>query len=418
MGEVKQFTKAHEVHFPDISSSGKRLGTQENLKALLNGLDIRACMNEMNLEIEIFSDKSKIGESYEQKRSYLVSEVLKADLPKSILDDHLAALCEANPYHPVRAFIDSGEQWDKTLRIEPLVNAMNSLEPTLTRKIMVKFLVGCVACLYENRFSNKLVPILQGGQSFCKTAFIRRFASTVPYAFLEGAELNPDNKDSVISCIKCHVAELGELERTSRNSQGSLKAFITKSEDTVRLPCGRADIKKKRQTMLIGTVNGTEFLNDDTGSSRYAVIELANPIDMGEVNQILGWSYNNGRLKLTDPYQLQQFWLEVKHLYDNGMPWDLNETELKQVQEVNNKHNFKQNWQQVLEERFLGVEMTHREWEWMAASEVCRYCEIPTNHTRLVGKALKAMAQDGSIETKSGSANKTLYRLPIIHNIL
>lgn len=415
---MKQFTQPREIFFPDISSSGKRLGTQANLKALLDGLSIKARMNQMNLEIEIFCNDSKVGESFEQKRSYLVSEVLKADLPKSILDDHLTALCEANPYHPVREFIDAEGKWDGVPRIEPLVNAMNAENPALARKVLVKFLVGGVACLYEDRFSNKLVPILQGGQSFRKTAFIRRFASTVPYAFLEGAELNPDNKDSVISCMKCHIAELGELERTSKNSQGSLKAFITKPEDTVRLPYGRADIKKKRQTMFIGTVNGTEFLNDDTGSSRYAVIELAKPIDMDTVNLILGWSFNNGRVELTEPYQLQQFWLEVKHLYDNGMPWDLNDSELKLVQEVNNKHNFKQNWQQVLEERFLGVDMTNREWEWMTASDVCRYCEIPMNHTRLVGKALKAMAQDGSIETKSGNANKTLYSLPIIHNIL
>ncbi len=418
MGEVKQFTRPNVQSFPDISHSGKPLGTAENLQVLLDNLGISACINDMNLEVELFFNGSSIGESFEQKRSYLISEILKADLPKSILDDHLTALCESNPYHPVRKFLDDGGQWDGKPRIELLVKAMNAENPKLTRKIMVKFLVACVACLYQQRFSNKLVPILQGGQSFRKTAFIRRFASTVPYAFLEGAELNPDNKDSVISCMKCHIAELGELERTSKNSQGSLKAFITKSEDTVRLSYGRADIKKKRQTLFIGTVNGTEFLNDDTGSSRYAVIELAKPIDIDEVNRILGWTYHNGRLELTEPYELQQFWLEVKHLYDNGMPWDLNEAELKQVQEVNNKHNFKQNWQQVLEERFLGVDMTNRSWEWMTASDVCRYCEIDKSQTRVVGKALKAMAQDGSIETKSGNANKTLYQLPIIHNIL
>ncbi|MFC1234443.1 hypothetical protein [Vibrio sp. F74] len=37
---------------------------------------------------------------------------------------------------------------------------------------MLKWLIAVIACLYDQFFSNKLVPVLQGGQSFMKTTFI------------------------------------------------------------------------------------------------------------------------------------------------------------------------------------------------------------------------------------------------------
>ncbi|PJC86010.1 virulence-associated E family protein [Vibrio sp. HA2012] len=412
--DKQELVRETTLVFPDTNDYGKPIGTAENLKVLLDSLGITPTQNLMNLELELFSYGEPLGKSYESKRSFLVSECLKAGLPKTIIDDHLTALCEGNPYHPARAYLD-GNKWDGKPRLKPLIAAMNAKDLKLAEIVMKRWFVSVVACLYEDRFSSKLVPVLQGGQSFKKTAFISRLANFAEGIFLEGAELNPDNKDSVLSCIKSLIVELGELERTSKNSQGSLKAFVTRSVDSVRPPYARTDIKKNRQTLFIATVNGTEFLRDETGSSRYAVIELDKPVDMDCVNQLLGWEYQNGRVVQTHPEELQQLWLEVKALYEAGESWMLTEAELQLTQEANKIHNFKPNWQVVLEDRFIGVEETSvRNYEWMTATDVCLYCDIAKNNVRAIGKALAAMAKDGHIEKKSGRANKTLYRLPVV----
>jgi predicted P-loop ATPase len=233
-------------------------------------------------------------------------------------------------------------------------------------------------------------------------------------AFLEGHELNPDIKDSVISCIKSLIVEVGEFERTSKNAQGSQKAFLGLEVDTVRPPYGRVDIKKPRATSFIGTVNGTGFLRDDTGSSRYAVIELEKRIDMDTVNELLGWEYDNGRLTLRDPERLRQFWLEVLWLFNNGATWHLTDAELEQVARLNKQHDAKTSFYDILNDKFVDVEMSTRHIEWMTATQVCEYCEISKTNVRQVGKALKQLANDELIESKSGRANKTFYGLPTV----
>ncbi|WP_261816194.1 VapE domain-containing protein [Vibrio gallicus] len=402
------------IDYPDLRDDNKPLGTYDNVKALVEGLGLKPAHNTMNLELEMLKDNKPLDLSYEAKRSMLISEALKSWLPKSAIEDHMNALSENANYHPVKAWLDNGE-WDGVERVEKVIDALNAKDKALASIGMNKWFVACVAALYEKNFTCKLVPILQGDQSYMKTAFISRFADVVPCSFLEGAELNPDNKDSILSCIKSWIVELGELERTSKNSQGSLKAFITKNVDSVRPPYGRSDVKKKRQTVFIASVNGSEFLRDDTGSSRYAVIELAKAIDMDSVNEILGWTYKDGRVQLVDENKLRQFWLEVKHNYDTGGSWMLSTKELSLFDKINTEHKFKSNWRFELEEKFLDVDMNTRSMEWMKASEVCAYCDFPKGKSREIGKALASMVKDGLIVSEKKSRNVTKYHLPTLN---
>nr|WP_087017056.1 VapE domain-containing protein [Thaumasiovibrio subtropicus] len=401
------------MSFPDLNENAKPLGTAANLKVLLDELGFMPALNKMNLECELLEDGKPLAVSFEVKRSLLVSECLKAGMPKAAIDDHLVALCESDEYHPVAAYLE-GDEWDGQQRVSRLIDAMNAKDSNLAQAVMVKWLVACVAAIYEAQFSCKIVPVLQGGQSFKKTAFISRFANLLYGAFLEGAELNPDNKDSVLSCIKSWVVELGELERTSKNSQGSLKAFITKILDTVRPPYARADIKKARQTTFIATVNGSEFLSDDTGSSRYAVIELLSAVDMDAVNSLLGYEYRDGRVTLVAPQELKQFWLEIKAMYDDGASWHLTDAELEMISAINKRHNVKTNWQEFLEDKLDIEDMEGRYLTWMTSAQVCGYFEIQQSYCRQVGKALKVLAADGMIKSEQRRSRATYYEIPVI----
>ncbi|MEZ8127960.1 VapE domain-containing protein [Enterovibrio norvegicus] len=412
-GHIKRL-KAKDTQFPDLNDNARPLGTFDNLSALVEHIGLTPAQNSMTLELEMLEGGKPRPETFEGKRSFLISEALKAGLPKSSIEDHLTALCEKKAYHPVREWLSTGE-WDGVERVSTVINAVNAKDRQIADVALGKWFVAAVAALYEPNFTCKLVPVLQGEQSFKKTAYISRFADVMPHAFLEGAELNPDNKDSILSCIKSWVVELGELERTSKYSQGSLKAFITKNVDSVRPPYGRADVKKKRQTVFIASVNGTDFLRDETGSSRYAVVELSKAADMAAVNMALGWSYEDGRLSLEEPERLRQFWLEVKHSYDNGASWTLNKNELRMFSQVNDQHQFKDDYRVLLEERFLDVKMANRHLQWLKASEVCSYCDIPATRARAIGKALKGMAQDGLIQSKEGRSRVVVYLLPIIN---
>ncbi|MCG7570769.1 virulence-associated E family protein [Pseudoalteromonas sp. CNC9-20] len=402
------------MNFPDVVTSRngneKVLNTAENLAAMLKHLGYTLQKNAMTLEIEVTSFDESTFCSLDSIKSELISWSQRLGLPKVAIEDHIVALAEKNSVHPIKSWLDSGE-WDGVNRVSEVISCLNAKSNVFAELILKKWLTGCVASLYEETFSSKLVPVLQGDQSFMKTSAISRICSVVENAFLEGAELDPDNKDSVLSVIKSFVVELGELERTSKNSQGSLKALITKSKDTVRPPYGRTEIHKQRQTSLIATVNGTDFLKDETGSSRYAVIELDEAINIDELNKLLGWSYQNGRIRLAIPELLKQFWLEIKDYYDNGHSWNLSHEQVKAISVTNEQHTDKGSYYEFLLERYVCVDDDVIEIRYFKAGEICQLEGIDKRFVRQVGQALKRLASEGKIETEKRRSNATYYGL-------
>ena len=402
--------------YPDLVADGNSLrpvSTARNLKALLDYCGLVACHNQMNMEnMLVRHDGTVEAGSLESVRSMLIGVSQVTGLPKASIDDHLLAIAEQTSFHPVQKWLDDGDSWDGVQRVDAVINCLKTKDPALTRLVMRKWLIGCVASLYEPEFRSKLIPVLQGDQSWMKSAFIERIAKVSSGAFLEGAELNPDNKDSVLSCIKSWIVELGELERSTKNSQGSLKAFITKSIDTVRPPYGRTDVKKPRQTHFIASVNGDSFLKDDTGSARYAVLVMSGLPDMDAVNDLLGWDWNEGRLRLVNPEQLRQFWLEIKADYDSGKNWGLTPEELKMTTAVNADFQDKGTWYQWAYERFAGKENAAGH-EWRMASDICSIYFIDHKQARTLGKALSLLAREGHIKSRTKGGNKTEYYVTV-----
>lgn len=398
-----------EITYPFLNAYSEPANTIENLNHLMSSMGITAASNDMTLDLEILSGDKPLDLTFDQKRSMLISEAEKTGLQKASIDDHLTSLCHSRTYHPVRAWLH-GNEWDGVKRVNDVIKTLNAKNEKIAKLIISKWLVAAIGAIYEDSFSCKLVPVLQGEQSYMKTAFISRIANVVPNAFLEGAELNPDNKDSVSQVIKSWITELGELERTSRNSQGSIKAFITRRIDTIRLPYARSETKKKRQTVFVATVNGNDFLRDETGSSRYGVIELASKVDIEKLNELLGYTYNNGRLSLASDERLKQFWLEVKHHYDSGASWVLSPEEELALAAINKPYEFKNDIRYLLED-YLSTR-SNEIFKWMSSAEACTHLDLRSTDARKVGKALTLMAQEGLIDEKLGRSRTKLYYLP------
>ncbi|HCE4574145.1 virulence-associated E family protein [Vibrio parahaemolyticus] len=395
------FNESNAPEFPHVryKESGQQvpLCTADNLKALLKSNGYEAKFNKMTLEADIFKDNMCMDKP-DIVRSELVSLTSIYSLPKSAIDEHFNAIASENSYHPIADWLD--EEWDSVPRVDTVLNCLKAKNPTLSNIVLLHWLVACVACLFVRNFKSKLVPVLQGEQSFKKTAFVERVANVMPSAFLEGAELNPDNKDRVLSVIRSWVVELGELERSTKNCQGALKAFVTRACDTVRPPYSRTDIKKDRQTNLIATVNGTDFLKDETGNTRYAVIELVGETDMDTLNKILGWEYKaTGELTLKEPENLRQFWLEVKHKFMvEHHPWMLSPEIQAQVSQESAQYVDKGNWYNVLNDHL--EECTGKAREWLSTKQVCEHINADPSKGSVIGKALNQLAKDGKLDKK------------------
>jgi predicted P-loop ATPase len=398
------------------SNKPRVANTADNLQDLAKYCGVGFRFNMMEFEPETHNlTGDKLNLSYDQLRSELISAASRFGLPKAAIDDHLIALSENNKYHPIKHWLDNGE-WDGVERVNSAISCLNAEHEELAQVVLKRWLVGCVASIYEPTFKSKLVPVLQGKQSYRKTAFVERIADIMPRAFLEGAELNPDNKDSVLSCIRSWIVELGELERTSKNSQGSLKAFITKSIDTTRPPYSRTDIKKPRQTHFIATVNGDNFLKDETGSSRFVVLAMAKAANMDQLNTILGWNFDGtGAIKQPKPELIQQFWQEVKAMYLNGFGWMLTDEETALAQSINESYNDKGSWYDYIRDQYVSGEAfsDNSSTNWVTAGELVKDDKkLSSRETGLVGKALSKLASEELIQMRKGRSNRTEYLLP------
>lgn len=402
-------------YFPHVRMSKDKtkatpLNTAENFQALLDFHNCTIKQNRMNLEMEFYRGNNIQTLSFESMRSQLISWASVAGLSRECIADHVYAISEKHSVHPVRNWLENG-QWDGITRVEHVISCFNAKDPATAQLVLQHWLIGCVAALYAVPFSSKLVPVIVGAQSDMKTTAIARICNVIDGAFLEGAELNPDNKDSILSVIRTWIVELGELERTSRNSQGGLKAFITRAHDTIRPPYARTDVRKARQTNMIATVNGTGFLKDETGNSRYAVIELAQAVDIESMNSLLGWRYQNGRVQLAQPDLLKQFWLEIKSWYDAGRSWNLSPEHVAQLAQKNDQHSDKGVWYDYLLEKYVTVDEQNCIKKFVPASFVSQSSNIDRRQTRQIGQALSRLAREGKIRSEDRRSNVKFYEL-------
>ncbi|MDM5122015.1 VapE domain-containing protein [Aeromonas rivipollensis] len=404
-------TKPDLPYLPDYGKKGTPLKTSANLWAILNHYGWETSYNLMTAEPELrTSEGSRLGGTDEGQHSALVDACQRSEVPDKAIGEHLPALCQYRSYHPVREWLEAGSRWDGVPRLAAALATLNATDPAYAAAVLRPWLVGCVAALYEEQWLSKLVPVLVGGQSFRKSAWVNRLAAVVDDATLD-CSINPGKTDDVRRAVTAWIVELAELETTTKNEAGALKAFITRDVDRFRVTYAARFTKKKRQTSFIATVNGTGFLKDQTGNARFAVIEMAEAANLDRLNELLGWRWDAGRLRQIDAEQLRQFWLEVKAAYEAGESWFLDEATSNQAAKANDTHTDKGPHYETIVDRHLARPMQSA--RWFTAADLCeRHGEKPAMASRY-GRALTMLEKEGRIELRPARSGRKEYRLPV-----
>jgi hypothetical protein len=152
-------------------------------------------------------------------------------------------------------------------------------------KILVNWMVGAVACAIDHK-PNHSMMILQGAQGVGKTRFIRYLCpdSLRKNHYYEGSISG--EKDDKLVLGRAFIAVDDELESISRKETETIKSIITKGQELVRPPYGRAHVTIDRIVSFAGSVNKRNFLTDETGNRRFPVIAVGGFIDMVAVEAI------------------------------------------------------------------------------------------------------------------------------------
>ena len=302
------------------SEKGRMLNLKENVLGVMKTHNIHVNYNVIKKRMEIEIPHMKFIADMKEEASLVEIEdrCIKLGVPHTRVRDYLKVI--ANEYNPVIEWIES-KQWDGTSRLPEFLKTITSSTPEALKDMLLKkWLISCVAACYEpNGVELEGILCFQGAQGLGKTLWFKRLCDYNKGWLLEGATLNPSDKDSVKRAVSHWIVELGELESTFKKSDiDQLKAFVTAKTDELRLPYDRAFTTYQRRTAFYASVNAREFLTDSSGNRRFWCVAVTN------IN------FNHG-------INMQQVWAEIKEtMYVQGQKnWFLSPDERELLQESN-----------------------------------------------------------------------------------
>ena len=221
-------------------------------------------------------------------------------------------------FHPVRAYINSLDEWDGTDRVAQLASYV-TVEPTQagmsSEKAQEQFLwalhkwmVGLVATCMSDRERNEQVLTLIGRQGSYKTNFFRYILPPLLREyFWENNHNSFSSKDDKIALTENCIADIEEIEAFNDRDTAELKSLISAYLIKERRPFAKFRTPKARLASFCATGNTQRFLTDLTGNRRwfcFLVKEIEKPWD---------WDLDYRQLyaQLRDEYlQGFQYWLE------------------------------------------------------------------------------------------------------------
>ena len=349
IAEVEQALEEVErppLFLPDKNGNGRPLSTTANVQAVLNLEGVTTRYNQMTKDLEVIVPgvNSVPDETSNSNQTAAIDLLAKYGVPYARAQEQINAIAASNPYCPVRQMIES-KPWDGISRLNSFMAQLDTPHPQEANLYFRKWLIQAVAAVYlAEGLSAAGLLALTGPQGIGKTRLIRQLASRVPKGFLEGATLDPSNKDSVMTIASHWIVELGELDATFRKSDlAQLKAFITKKVDKFRRPYAKKDSEFPRRTVMAGTVNDTEFLYDNTGNRRFWVVQV-------------------NAVHVDSSLDMQQLWAEVKTWYDGGETWHFNQQEQLSLNQHNSQFEVVDPIKEKLLSRFNFQDWTKASW--------------------------------------------------------
>ncbi|MBN2000322.1 virulence-associated E family protein [candidate division KSB1 bacterium] len=279
--------------------------------------------NTISLEYEL---KRREGKQYQP----LNENSLFVELQKAFINVSVAVLVSiirsgtvCAEYDPIRDYFSKLGRWTNREPdyIEALASYLKMNDQTSFIYHFKKHLVRTVKCALDTSYVNKQCLVLVGTrQNTGKTTFIRYL--TPPELNRYRAENISVDKDSRISICKNFMINLDELDHLDRKDLNSLKSLFSKDWVNDRLPYDRTASQIPRRCSFLASTNLTEFLSDETGSSRwvcFTLLEAEKPID---------FQYTK--------INISNVWRQAYSLYQQGFQADLTPDEVRD-NELRNK---------------------------------------------------------------------------------
>ena len=196
------------------------------------------------------------------------------DLAKETVHDAVRLVACANRFHPVRDYLHS-LKWDGTGRIETwLVKYFGAEDTPYVQGVSRTWLLGAVSRILTPGCKFDFMLILEGIQGLEKSTAFNILAVRDEW-FTDNLQGDLHNKDAVQNLQGAWIIEMPELDGMNRSEVGTLKAFLSRKIDKIRVPYDKLPKEFPRQCVLVGTSNESAYLRDHTGGRRFWPVSAA-----------------------------------------------------------------------------------------------------------------------------------------------
>lgn len=235
----------------------------------------------------------------------IISNSLTTELgikAKMLLKDVIMEQFGTHEFNPMRDWLDS-LQWDGIPRLETMFHDYLGADDTpLTREMTKKWMVAAVKRIYQPGCKFDNVLILAGPQGGGKTTIMQKLCPD----FAPAANVSDiSNTKEVISVMnKSWIILFDELADLSKKDMNTVKTFLSKTSDTVRLPYERQSGVFPRTCVFGGSTNENSFLRDYTTNyeRRFWIIKCT-------------YDFSHNKLHEYTDYVSYQIVAEAKTLY-------------------------------------------------------------------------------------------------------
>lgn len=271
------------------------------------------------------------------KMRYKIAMELDADINKDDAIITIKALSQKASYHPIREYLQGvAEAYPEDISIDNLATEFFGATSEIENIYMRKMLIGAVARAMKPGCKLDTATILYGGQGVKKsTAWKSLFgADWFSDSLGDGAD-----KDELMKIHSFWCLEWAEFETVYRRKDvSSLKKFMAQADDTFRIPYDRGVTKHKRPSILVGTTNDQEVLQDPTGDRRFWLINVqTDEIDIEKIESLR-----------------DRLWAAAYHAWEKGEIWWLLKHEEKLHDEANQPYRVDDPWHQPIYDFLLG----------------------------------------------------------------
>lgn len=223
---------------------------------------------------EVCLDGAALPEEQGTRLAVQVGRSYHLDTSTNALLEVVRAVAMERQRHPIREWLD-GLRWDGTPRLHELMLRGFGAQPKGDEELVVRigeqFILSLLARAYQAGAKVDTMLVLTGRQGMYKST---SFETLVGQRWFLSTKLDLHNKDSFIQLRGKWLVEFGEMAAVKKADDNVAKGWITNKVDTYRAPYAKRAEDHPRSTVVCGSSNERELLQDPTGYRRFRPVEV------------------------------------------------------------------------------------------------------------------------------------------------